>query len=179
MRMISGREKGKKWHIPFTKRRNIYCRAVPDERKRIMMMTMMIENKQQKQQEKKKKKMTATTMMMMIDSELLLLLTWRSTESNTNKESNRSGKYVIYIEGTNQDEDDKRKREGKEVTHSFYKKEKYVLSYRTWLGTVHTPYPWRGNRYSIGERRRRYSGIITFVWVSSDNHYSLHCIQYW
>ena len=28
--MISGREKGKKRHIPFTKRRNIYCRAVPE-----------------------------------------------------------------------------------------------------------------------------------------------------
>ena len=34
---------------------------------------------------------------------------------------------IIYIEGTNQDEDDKRNREGKEVTHSFYKKEKYIL----------------------------------------------------
>ena len=28
--MISGREKGKKWSIPFTKRRNVYCRAVPN-----------------------------------------------------------------------------------------------------------------------------------------------------
>ena len=28
--MISRREKGKKWRIPFTKRRNTYCRAVPD-----------------------------------------------------------------------------------------------------------------------------------------------------
>mmetsp|Transcript_11215 Transcript_11215/g.12620 ORF Transcript_11215/g.12620 Transcript_11215/m.12620 type:complete len:89 (-) Transcript_11215:48-314(-) len=33
---------------------------------------------------------------------------------------------------------------------------------RTQLGTVHTPYPWRGNSYSssIGERRGRCSGII-------------------
>ena len=36
----------------------------------------------------------------------------------------------IYIKGTNQDENDKRKREGKEVTHSSYKKEKYILSCR-------------------------------------------------
>ena len=37
---------------------------------------------------------------------------------------------MIYIKGTNQAEDDKRKREGTEVTHSFYKKEKYILSCR-------------------------------------------------
>ena len=38
---------------------------------------------------------------------------------------------IISIEGTNQDEDGKRKREGKEVIHSFYKKNKYILSCRT------------------------------------------------
>ena len=69
---------------------------------------------------------------------------------------------AIYIEGTNQDKDDKRNREGKEMTHSFYKKEKYILSCRTRLDSIHTLYPWRGNSYSssIGERRGRCSGII-------------------
>ena len=31
---------------------------------------------------------------------------------------------------------------------------------RTQLGTVYTPYPWRGNSYSIGERRGRCCVII-------------------
>ena len=70
---------------------------------------------------------------------------------------------IIYIEGTNQVEDDKRKREGTEVMHSFYKRKKYILLCRTrsGTGTVHTPYPWRGNSYSSSsqERRGRVSGI--------------------
>jgi len=45
----------------------------------------------------------------------------------------------IYIEATNQDEDDKWKREGKEVTHSCYKKERYILSCRRAV----VPYPIR------------------------------------
>ena len=54
-----------------------------------------------------------------------------------------------------QDEDDKPKGEGKEVTHSFCKEEKYILSCRTQLGTVHTPFPWIGNSYSSREKRER------------------------
>ena len=38
---------------------------------------------------------------------------------------------ILYIEGTNQDKDDNRTGEGKEVTHSFFKKEKYILTCRT------------------------------------------------
>ena len=69
---------------------------------------------------------------------------------------------IIYIEGTNQDEGDKRKREGKEMTHSFYKKEKYIMLCRTRLGTVFMSYPWRGNSYSSSsrEKRGRRCGII-------------------
>ena len=52
-----------------------------------------------------------------------------------------------------QDKDDKRKGEGKEVTHSFCKKEKYILLCSTRLVTVHTLYPWIGNSYSSQERR--------------------------
>ena len=58
-----------------------------------------------------------------------------------------------------QDEDDKRKGEGKEVTHSFCKEEKYILSCRTHLGTIHMPYPWIRNSYSSQERRERDIGI--------------------
>ena len=79
------------------------------------------------------------------------------------------------IKGNNQDEDGKRKREGQEVTHSYGNpitspKEGeegdllfIVVPYCTRLGTVHMPYPWRGNSYSsssIGERRGSCNGII-------------------
>ena len=60
---------------------------------------------------------------------------WRDDLLNQIQTRNRI-EVIIYIKGTNQDEDDKRKREGKEVTHSFYKKKKYILSCRTRFGTV-------------------------------------------
>jgi len=62
---------------------------------------------------------------------------------------------IIYIEGTKKDKDDKRKREGKEMTHSFCKKEKYILSCCTRLGTMHTLYPWIGTSSNTIQERRR------------------------
>ena len=43
---------------------------------------------------------------------------------------------IIYTKGPNQDKDDKRKREGKEVAHSFYKKKKYLIEYRYYTHAV-------------------------------------------
>ena len=61
------------------------------------------------------------------------------------------------------DEDEKKKREGKEVT-PFYGKMYCLLSCRIRLGSVYTSYPWISNNYSssssIRERRGGCSCII-------------------
>ena len=62
---------------------------------------------------------------------------------------------IIYIEGTKQDKDDKRQGEGKEGTHSFCKKETYILSCCTQLGTVHKLYPWIGTSSNTIQERRQ------------------------
>jgi len=83
---------------------------------------------------------------------------------------------IIYIEGTNQDTDDKRKGEEKEVTHSFCKKEKYRLSCLTCLDTVHTPYPWKDNSSSSQERRGRY--IDNTIRMAPIGWYIIHCTRH-
>ena len=85
---------------------------------------------------------------------------------------------IIYIEGTKQDKDDKRQGEGKEVTHSFCKKETYILSCCTQLGTVHTLYPWIGtSSNTIQERRQIFIGIIIICMVPI-RLYIIHCTQH-
>ena len=49
------------------------------------------------------------------------------------------------------------------MTHSFCKEEKYILSCRTHLGTIHMPYPWIRNSYSSQERRERDIGITICI----------------
>jgi len=78
----------------------------------------------------------------------------------------------IYIEGTNQDENDKRKREGKEVTHSFYKKGNiYCCAVLGWvLYTRHT----HGEATviaAVAEREEEESVILPFVSFPPNNAY--------
>ena len=82
---------------------------------------------------------------------------------------------ILYIKGTNQDKDDKRTGEGKEVIHSFCKKEKYRLSCRTRLDSIHTLYGTSSN--TIQERRRMYSGII-IIRTGSIGRYIIHSIRH-
>ena len=85
---------------------------------------------------------------------------------------------ILYIEGTNQDKDDKRTGEGKEVTYSFCKKKKYILSCRARLDSIHTLYPWIGtSSNTIRGRRRRCSGII-IIRMGPIGRYIIHCTRH-
>merc|ERR1712238_539882 len=92
---------------------------------------------QRSQSQQQKMTTTTTTTMMMMMMLLMMMMTTlnfccccRDDLLNQIQTRNRI-EVILYIEGTNQDKDDKRTGEGKEVTHSFFKKEKYILTCRT------------------------------------------------
>ena len=79
---------------------------------------------------------------------------------------------VIYIEGTNQDEDDKQKREGKEVMHSFYKKGNiYCRAVPNWVLYTRRTHGEGTVIATIVKREEEESVVLPFVSFPLDNIY--------
>ena len=86
---------------------------------------------------------------------------------------------ILYIEGTNQDKDDKRKREGKEVAHSCYRKGNiYCRAVPDWVLYTRRTHGEATATTSVREEEDVVV-LLSFRWVPSDDTlFILPGIQY-